>query len=234
MSFTTYRNAVLVVYIAGTCVAFGQRISYGLEGGVSTLEPTRQNPDESRRYVVGATIEVNLFRGFAVEADFLYRHNGSSDRFNFGAGIPGGPAESILSASDRIRLDVFEVPVVGKYYFRRDARLQPFVLTGYSFRKALANLDNSITTQSNAGVSTQTSSFSYWTSADVGATFGTGLRWRTGRIAWRPEIRYTYWARTQTAAYPNSRRMCWSGLRFERALRQTRRTKLMYTGEHPR
>ena len=195
MSLTTCRNTVLLVYLAGTCVAYGQRISYGVEGGVSTLEPTQQRPDESRRYVVGATIEVNLWRGFAVEADFLYRHNGFSDRFNFGnvLGESGGPSEQVVSGSDRIRLDVFELPVLGKYYFRRDAKVQPFVLTGYSFRKALTNVDSSITTQSSTGMSTQTSSFSYWTSADVGATFGVGLRWRTGRISLKPEVRYTYW-----------------------------------------
>jgi hypothetical protein len=196
MSLTTSRNTVLLVYLAGTCVTYGQRISYGVEGGASTLEPTRQDPDESRRYVVGATIEVGLGRGFAVEADFLYRHNGFSNRFIFGSGAlgePGGPTEQLVSASNRIRLDVFEVPVLGKYYFRRDAKVQPFVLTGYSFRKALTNVDSSTTTESSTGLSTQTSSFSYWTAADVGATFGAGLRWRTGRISLKPEIRYTYW-----------------------------------------
>jgi hypothetical protein len=196
MLLTTCRNTVLLLYLAGTCVAYGQRISYGVEGGVSTLEPTRQDPDESRRYVVGATIELGLGRGFAVEADFLYRHNGFSNRFSFGPGVLGGPDQSqvsIISASDRIRLDVFEVPVQGKYYFRRDAKVQPFVLTGYSFRKALNNVDSSTTTQSSTGVSTQASSFSYWTAADIGATFGAGLRWRAGRISLKPEIRYTYW-----------------------------------------
>jgi hypothetical protein len=196
MSLTTCRNAVLLVYLTGTCVAYGQRISYGVEGGVSTLEPTRENQDESRRYVVGATIEVGLWRGFAVEADFLYRHNGFSDRFNFGPVILGGSDQSqvsVVSASNRIRLDVFELPVLGKYYFRRDAKVQPFVLTGYSFRKALTNVDSSTTIQSSTGLSTQASNFSDWTSADVGATFGVGLRWRTGRISLKPEIRYTYW-----------------------------------------
>jgi hypothetical protein len=183
------------VYLAGTCVAYGQRISYGVEGGVSTIEPTQQNPDESRRYVVGATIEVSLWRGLAVEADFLYRHNGFSDRFIFGniLGEASGPSEQVASGSNRIRLDVFEVPVLGKYYFRRDAKVQPFVLTGYSFRKALTNVDSSTTIQSSTGLSTQASNFSDWTSADVGATFGVGLRWRTGRISLKPEIRYTYW-----------------------------------------
>jgi hypothetical protein len=201
MSFTTCRNTVLLVYLAGTCVAYGQRISYGVEGGVSTLEPTQQDPDESRRYVVGATIEVNLGRGFAVEADFLYRHNGFSDRFIFGniLGEPVGPSDQVVSGSNRIRLDVFELPVLGKYYFRRDAKVQPFVLTGYSFRKALTNVDSSTTIQSSTGLSTQASNFSYWTSADVGATFGVGLRWRTGRISVKPEIRYTYWG-----AHPSS------------------------------
>ena len=193
MSLTSCRNTAFLLYLAGTCVAYGQRISYGVEEGVSTLEPTQQKPDDSRRYIIGATIEVNLWRGLAVEADFLYRRNGFNDRFNYSSNILGGSGDATVSISDRARLDVFELPVLAKYYFRHDSNLQPYVLTGYSFRKALTNVNSSITTLNNTSVPTQTSSFSYWTAADVGAAFGVGLRWRTGRISLKPEIRYTYW-----------------------------------------
>jgi len=158
------------------------------------LDPTQQRPDESRRYVVGGTLEVGIWHGLAVEGDFLYRHNGFSDNFTY-LGISSsvqldGTQNTI---QDRARTDVFELPVLGKYYFRRDGKVQPFVATGYAFRKAHTNDDTSSITQSNSGMVTQKSSFSFWTPLDVGATFGAGLRWRMGIISLKPELRYTYW-----------------------------------------
>jgi hypothetical protein len=171
-----------------------------MEGGVTTLDPTRKTPDESRRYVVGATMEVGVWRGLAVEADVLYRHNGFSDEFHYFDFVGGAPTVTPVSAiGDRARTDVFELPVLGKYYFRRDTKLQPFVSTGYSFRKGRTNDDESSSTQTNGVVTTQKSSFSYWTPLDVGATFGAGLRWRIGAISLKPEIRYRYWNSHPTA-----------------------------------
>ncbi len=163
-----------------------------MEEGVSTLNPAQEKPDDSRRYVIGATLEVNLWRGLAVEADFLYRRNGFNERYDYFPGVLDGGGEP-ASINNHVRLDAFELPLLAKYYFRDDSNLQPFILTGYSLRKALTNVDSSIATLSNSLLSTQSSSFSYWMPVDVGASFGVGFRWRTGRIALKPEIRYTYW-----------------------------------------
>jgi hypothetical protein len=196
MSPLNSRITALAAYLAGTCVAYGQRFTYGVMGGASTIEPTQANQDESRRYVVGGALEVSLFRGFAVETDFFYRHNGFSGQFNFVPGIFSGASVVPISASDRIRLDVFELPVVGKYYFLRDAKVQPFVLTGFSFRKAFTNVDSSSTYNNNGVVSTTNSNSSYWTPTNVGATVGAGLNWRFGRVAVSPQFRYTFWGAT--------------------------------------
>ncbi len=196
MSPLNFRVTVLAAYLAGTCVAYGQRVSYGVMGGASTLEPTQASQDESRRYVVGAALEVSLFRGFAVETDFFYRHNGFSDQFNDVSGIFSGASVVPISASDRFRLDVFELPVVGKYYFLRDAKVQPFVLTGFSFRKAFSNVDSSTTYSNNGVVSPTNSSSSFWTPTNVGATVGAGLNWRLGPISVSPQFRYTFWGAT--------------------------------------
>ena len=191
MSSSNCRNIVLLACLTGTCVAYGQRLSYGVKGGVSTLDPESYN-DESKRYIVGATIEYRLWHGFAVEGDFLYRRNGLRFDASF-TGIPSNGDSSLVSITQRLRLDVFELPVLGKYYFRRDSKVQPFVLTGYSLRKALSNDDGQSTTQNSAGKSTQNFHSSNWTGLDVGASFGTGVQWKLGRVAVAPEIRYTRW-----------------------------------------
>ena len=73
--------------------------------------------------------------------------------------------------------------------------MRPFVLTGYTFRKALAENDDRFTTQNTStGVtSTVISKTSNWTGLDIGASFGTGVQWKLGRVALAPEIRYTRW-----------------------------------------
>jgi hypothetical protein len=156
------------------------------------VEPNPDSLDESRRYIVGATIEFRLWRGFAVEGDFLYRRNGSKFDVNYTPGILTGDLTPVTVAQ-RLRLDVFEMPVLGKYYFRRDSKVQPFVLTGYSFRKALSNDDARVTTQTSTGTSTQNFKSSNWTPLDIGAAVGTGVRWRVGPVSFMPEIRYTRW-----------------------------------------
>jgi hypothetical protein len=68
-------------------------------------------------------------------------------------------------------------------------------LTGYTFRKALADNDSKYTVQNNntGNAPVIKSSTSNWTALDIGASFGTGVRWKVGRVAVAPEIRYTRW-----------------------------------------
>jgi len=197
MSFLSCRKAVVFACLAGTSVAWGQRLSWGVEGGAVLTEPTRLREEESKRYVVGGTVEYQVWRGFTAEADFLYRHYGSTARFVF------GPSSSFMdgfvSVTDRARLDVFELPVLGKYYFRNHSKLQPFVLTGYSFRKVLANTASELTTTHNGVLSRERFDSSSWAPLDVGASFGAGLKWRAGRVSILPQIRYTRWGSQPSA-----------------------------------
>src|SRR5712671_6809825 len=81
-------RSLVLAFMIGTCVSYGQRLSYGAKGGVSATEPTRApspfSNDESRRYVAGAAIEYRVWGGFAVESDFLYRRNGLTNTFGDG------------------------------------------------------------------------------------------------------------------------------------------------------
>src|SRR5260370_15842552 len=93
-------------------------------------------------------IEFRLWHGFAVEGDFLYRRTGFKFGFNSTPGlIPFGSDSTLVSSSNRSRFNVFEFPVLGKYYFRHDSKVRPFVLTGYTLRKGLTDNDDRFTIQ---------------------------------------------------------------------------------------
>jgi len=141
-------------------------------------------------------MEFRLWRGFAVEGDFLYRRLGSNFDVNNLPGLSpfGNDGGVVVGISDRTRFNVFEIPVLGKYYFRRDSKVQPFVLTGYTFRNALAESDQKFTIQNSTGnTSTVRSKTSDWTGLDIGASFGAGVRWKVGRVSVAPEVRYSRW-----------------------------------------
>src|SRR2546430_10977618 len=101
MSSSNCRNMVLIACLAGTCVAYGQRLSYGVKGGVATVEPNSEGIDESKRYIVGGTIEFRLWRGFAVEGDFLYRRTGLKFDAHYSPGlIPFGSDGTLVATFD--------------------------------------------------------------------------------------------------------------------------------------
>jgi hypothetical protein len=199
MVLLSCRYSVLVACLTSTCVAYGQQqITFGVKGGGLLDLPRAFLPDESKRYGIGASVEYRLFGGFAVEADFLYRYFGRSYLLDYGQFRPSVPGQvSLLSVRGRNRSDVFEVPVLGKYYFLRDKKVQPFAATGYSFRKILVGADviNEVN-QGDGTVRIDSSKQSFWTPFDIGATVGAGVRWKVGRVSLLPEIRYTRWGGT--------------------------------------
>src|SRR5258706_4486272 len=192
MPFPIWRRFMLLACLAGTSVGYGQRLSYGLKAGGAISESGLISADESKRYIVGGTVEVSLGRGFAAEADVLYRHNGFTSQFTYGPGF--FPSDSAVTITNRSRSSLLEIPVLGKYYFRHERKAQPFVLTAYSFRKAYTTNDARFT---GAGAPNRQKS-SYWTPLNIGATIGAGMNWRVGGIALGPEIRYTHWGSEMT------------------------------------
>jgi len=188
-----------VVFIAAG-IAAAQPVSIGVLGGVPFVDQT-QNHDESRRYIVGPSVEVKLPAGFALEADALYQRIG--DRFNYqlltGASLSAGmaqlPVGAFTALTNRQRANMWEFPLLGKYYFRRDSAWQPFFGTGWALRFADVHEAGSSTQVSSNG-NTQVLPFhdDFRTALGVGATFAAGLRYRRGHVAFTPEIRYTRWS----------------------------------------
>jgi outer membrane protein with beta-barrel domain len=186
---------LLGVLIGGDFTASAQAVTIGLKGEIPLIEPTGSH-DESRPYVVGASVEVRLPARFAIEADALYRRIGSSSAFS----IPQGSAITTTSPIttsffNRQRGNSYEFPVLGKYYLRsRESGWQPFLATGYAFRVTQFSSDTS-ETNVDAGGLAHTSSFhsNYGSGLGVGAVFGVGVRVHAGRFALLPEFRYSRW-----------------------------------------
>src|SRR4051812_25229176 len=126
------RNPTVVLITLGYCscigVASAQLVSVGVKGGVSITSPERYN-DESRRYIVGPSVEFRLPYRFAAEIDALYSRTGTSSRFIYSGEFSGMPG-STTDFRIRTRGNSWEFPVLGKYYFTsRQHAVQPFVGT---------------------------------------------------------------------------------------------------------
>ena len=188
----------VLLFLLTAASASAQLVSFGAIGGVPFLSQN-QGGDESRRYVVGPSVEFRLPAGFAIEVDALYRRIGNTFSFEV---IPANAAlislPLITSDVNRERGNYWQFPVLGKYYFRpRNTAWQPFVGTGWALR-TVAFHRNVNQTVLDANGNSHPTSFEYHSRSDVGvgAVFAAGVRFRVGKIALLPEVRYTYWGST--------------------------------------
>ncbi len=194
--------------VIGAGFVSAQTVSVGVKGGVALIDQAG-NSDESRPYIVGPSIEVHLFGGFAVEADALYQRLGASSIFSAFSLLAGSPISlagaPISYEAARQRGNAWEFPLLGKYYFRaRTSAWRPYLATGYNFRTiGVHTTATGIVTDQN-GVS-HAFSFreSFRSDLGIGATFAAGVRLRAGRIAVLPEVRYTRWGSSDNLTRKN-------------------------------
>jgi hypothetical protein len=133
---------------------------------------------------LGGSIEFRLPAGFAVEADALYQRVGY---FCQSLSINGA-----LTAGDafRERANLWEFPLLGKYYFRSsDARWRPFLGTGFAFRTGSLHSDVTDFSTTPSTLFHGDSRFEVQTGVEVVG----GFRFRLGPINLLPQARYTYW-----------------------------------------
>lgn len=191
-----FKQFMIVACVLTTAVAHAQQLSFGVKGGVIPMEPTEFMNDESRRYTVGPAFEMRWGR-VAVEVNLLYKRHGSSS--NIETLLPGRnllPDQNFsFTQSRRTRSHTWELPVIGKYYFRRESRLQPFVGTGYAFRKSRLHAEGTWINVVGGVVTPTQFDQNYWTELNVGAVVAGGIQWKKGRFAFTPEFRYTRWNR---------------------------------------
>lgn len=102
------------LFVVLACASLhAQTFSVGVKGGGLLTDPAGRL-DESRRYLVGASVEIGFHDRMAAEVDALYSRLGTRT----------------------VRGNAGQLPVLGKYYFSsRDAGVRPFAAGGVAFRK---------------------------------------------------------------------------------------------------
>ncbi|MBL8209806.1 MAG: hypothetical protein JNK87_03805 [Bryobacterales bacterium] len=155
---------LLLCFAAFELPAPAQTLSLGVKGGGFFTDPAERQ-DQSRKYVVGPSVEVGFGR-IGVEANVLY--------WRFGSAVSGV----------RVRGHVMELPVLGKYYFAgRNAVVRPFAGAGFAFRNVWT--DDGRGRFGNREVAS--------TEPGVGAVFGGGVAMKVWKLRLSPEVRYTRW-----------------------------------------
>lgn len=194
--------AFVILFVFSAAYAIAQPVSVGVLGGVQLIDQTQSfsgstNQDESRPYVVGPTVEVRLPAGFALEADALYQRVGTTFSYQLatlesGATFVNLPAT--VAETTRSRANLWEFPVLGKYYFRRDSAWQPFIGTGWAMRFGEFHQATTQTfLQASGALNTASFTDNFQSNLEVGAAFAAGLRFRAGHFALLPQFRYTRW-----------------------------------------
>ena len=192
-----------------SCGLFGQRLDFGVEGGIPISEAFRRGGFYSihacpygascgesgdfatRRYVIGPVVEVRLSHSLGLESSALYRRLGY-DTYGF-----------IINAANHTAAtsNSWEVPVLIKYRTHHLRSVTPYGVAGVAFRHtgrfatrseyySAMNFpySNVLTLQ---GTSTgNVPPLNSWTSSLVA---GAGFELGTAHLRFSPEIRYNRW-----------------------------------------
>jgi len=168
----------LVVFVAATAGAFGQRLSLGFIGGTNLThdfstsyqtspgDPTFLLFSDSHSLIVGPSMEVDLTKALSIEIDALHRNL----QLETGFITPSGQR---VTDSDPGEIGTWEFPFLLKYKIPV-SKIRPFVELGPSFRVR----KNPSSTKPSAN----------------GFGAGLGAEFHVGRFRLTPEIRYTRWA----------------------------------------
>lgn len=168
-----------------------QPVSVGIKGGVpitDAFETLRGNTSSyatnTKRYIVGPTMQVNLPAGFAIEGSALYKRLG----YQYNQFSPAA------SASASVVSNAWEFPITLKYAFL-STPIRPFVEAGGAFRhvSGIRQIRNTLTTAGNLVNTSLDSAPEFNKRTDVGLVFGGGVELKVKRLRVSPGIRYTRW-----------------------------------------
>jgi hypothetical protein len=188
-----------IVTLISACVlsaapARAQSISWGARAGYSATEAVQGSVerDETRRYLIGPTIEVGIPHSFGFEVSALYRRAGYSTVIQ---DIIGN------TTLQRVRANSWEFPFTLIYYISDRPRMKPYVSGGYVLRH-LSDTEEIVRQYGRDYITGQPfdrtfqsdTAFLLRSNPTHGLTFGGGVRLHAGLVAVSPEIRYTRWA----------------------------------------
>ena len=164
----------------------GQDFSFGIKSGIRlTGQLEGYGDSESKRYLVGPTVELGLPARFAVEFDALYNcfgyRSASSD-------FLGG------TYFERVRADTWQFPTLVKYHLPV-RRLRPYAAAGYSPMVAHGGgaYDNITVNPLTGQRAFSAGTFSRHFDTNHGLVAGAGLEFRVGHFRLAPEVRYIRW-----------------------------------------
>jgi hypothetical protein len=181
----TYIRRAVLLFCCGVVPALAGPLSVGVKAGVPLTDflNTVQSQNfgfnsNTKRYIIGPSVQLNLPAGFAVEFDALYR------RINYDAFVvgPGGVGTAQASAN------AWEFPLLLKYRFPTPV-IKPFIDGGVAWDN-LSSLKRTIT-------SPFTGSSSEVNKSNIaGVVVGGGVDIHAVFLHIVPEIRYTRWGST--------------------------------------
>ncbi|HYL75480.1 MAG TPA: outer membrane beta-barrel protein [Bryobacteraceae bacterium] len=163
-------------------LAFGQRpFSVGIKGGVpwtdAFSDTTTHGVDtithafsDSKKFVIGPMVELNLPLGVSIEADALYR---PLNLTTMNTVLPRPPLTFVNDISS------WEFPILGKYHFLHLPLVKPYAEAGPIFRHVGSDA-------------------SYL--SKKGFALGAGVDFKLLLLKLTPEIRYSRWGSDATAS----------------------------------
>lgn len=180
-----------ILSILAAISSVGQPVSIGVKAGVpitDAFETLRGNPSaystNTKRYLIGPTVQFNFGSHFALEGDLLYKRLG----YQYDLASTGQSVYAKTVANS------WEVPVLGKFMIL-PGPVRPFVSAGGAFRH-ISGIDQFRNTV-NAGLNPVgvriNSATEFNRRNDIGAVFGGGVEFKIGRVRVTPELRYTRW-----------------------------------------
>jgi len=182
-----------------------------------TPQHTAASSDNSNRIGIGPTVELGLKERFAIEFSPIYRREGYTFHTNLLSSElpplpPGGIA--LLSQYSRTSGHVWDLPLVGKYYFAgNDAKIRPFLGAGASASRHSQTLEYLSQMQTGTGERSSLSFRHQETRWGFGPVVSAGVSIRSGRLSIVPEFRYL---RDSRPSYPgtSNRAEFFLGFRF--------------------
>lgn len=218
MSTSARYSSLLVAVVLATPLVYGQKIDFSFGARVG-LGLNQKNQDaenvagstfvvrgDSRRYTFGPTLEMGFLRRFAVEFSPLFRREGATRYFDQSRSqIPTLPPGAVASLSQfsRERVNIWELPVMGKYYFAdKQARFRPFIGAGFFVSRRSNEFETFGRSLDSNGAEVSRTIRSSSVRWEQGAIAGAGVNIRSGRLLIVPEFRYS---RDVLSAYTGTR-----------------------------
>ncbi|MBL8218215.1 MAG: outer membrane beta-barrel protein [Bryobacterales bacterium] len=184
---------------------------------VTSQQSVAASSDQTQRIGIGPTFELGWKERFAIEFSPTYRREGSTFYSNIILlEIPPLPTGGValLSQFSRTSGHVWDLPLVGKYYFAgKEARIRPFVGGGASASRHSQTSEYLSQIQTDGGERRPQSFRNHETSWGFGPVVSAGVSIRSGRLSIVPEFRYL---RDSRPSYPgtSNRAEFFLGFRF--------------------